>query len=83
MLLEYSSTFELCILSIRTKKTEKKENVVAQEIATGKTMTLFGALISKIMMGIFALRELPQLSAVNYCRKELHPRCLEGSQIPL
>ena len=36
--------------SIQTKKTEKKKNLVAREIATGKTMTLFGALIFKTVM---------------------------------
>ena len=50
MLLEYSSTFELYIPSIWTTKTEKSENVVAREIATGKTMTLFRTLIFKTMM---------------------------------
>ena len=71
------------------KKTQKKENVAAWERATGKTMALFGALIFETMMGLHiqtqdphlhtrgpTLREQPKLSAVNYCRKELHPRSL-------
>ena len=49
MLLEYSYTFELCILALRKRILKKRENAAARERATSKTMALFGALIFKTM----------------------------------
>ena len=81
VLLEYSSTFEPCILAFRKKKLKKKENVAVWERATSKTVTLFGVSIFKtrIDMQVYdlhlhpqqpALWEHPHLSAVKYFPKE-------------
>ena len=82
MLLEYSSTFELCILAFRKRKLKKGKRSSQGESDWHYSGIIWSKNFQNKDRHADTGMEQPQLSTVNYFRKELHPRCLQGSRIP-